>query len=223
MCTDVLRRKDMKIKLIIELVKVMLPVMWFLLILVMVILFYRPFRDQLLPNLASLKAMGVELCFVRDYIDAAIKMAEKHPQWKVDVPQKEQDRALNRAKAHLKVLSSAQILWVDDQPENNINERRMFRQLKAEVDIAQGTEEALRMLEVARYDLVISDMSRSSESTAGLGFLSELRRQDKDTPVVFYIGEFESEKGTPPQSFGITNRPDELLHLTLDALERKRG
>jgi hypothetical protein len=26
----------------------------------------------------------------------------------------------------------------------------------------------------------------------------------------------------PPLAFGITNRPDELLHLTLDALERKR-
>lgn len=213
----------MKIEIIIELVKVMLPVLWFLLTLVMAILLYRPFRDQLLPNLAGFKAMGVEFSFVKDSIDAAIKMAEKHPKWKVNVSKKDQDRALKRARTSLEVLSSAQILWVDDQPENNINERRMFRQLKAEVDIAQGSEEALRMLRAARYDLVISDISRGSESTAGLRFLSELRQQDKDTPVVFYIGEFEPQKGTPPQSFGITNRPDELLHLTLDALERKRG
>lgn len=212
----------MQIAQIIELLKVMPPLLWFVLTLVVVILFYRPFRDQLLPNLACFKAMGVEFSFVRDSIDAAIELAEKSPEWKVDVPQKDRDRVLKRAKGHLKVLNGARILWVDDHPENNVNERRMFRQLKVEVDIAQGTDEALRMLQADRYDLVISDMSRGSEATAGLGFLSEFRERDKRTPVVFYIGVFEPQKGTPPRSFGITNRPDELLHLTLDALERKR-
>ena len=44
--------------------------------------------------------------------------------------------------------------------------------------------------------------------------------ENKTTPVIFYVGVFEPERGVPGQAFGITNRPDELLHLTLDALER---
>ncbi len=213
----------MNIEQIIALIKVITPLLWFLLTLVLVILFYRPFRDKLLPNISGFKAMGVEFSFIRDSIDAAIKLAEKSPQWKVDVPRRDKEQALHRTKSHLKILKNAQILWVDDHPENNINESRMFRQLKADVDTAQNTEEALRMAKAKRYDLVISDMSRGEEADAGLDFLAKFRQGDKYTPVVFYIGVFDPQEGTPPGSFGITNRPDELLHLTLDALERKRG
>ncbi len=41
--------------------------------------------------------------------------------------------------------------------------------------------------------------------------------------MIFYIGVVDPNKGVPVQAFGITNRPDELLHLTLDALERKKA
>ena len=73
-----------------------------------------------------------------------------------------------------------------------------------------------------REDLVISDMTRGVEATAGLKFLEQFRKEDKTTPVIFYVGVFDPEKGVPVQAFAITNRPDELLHLTLDALERKK-
>jgi CheY-like chemotaxis protein len=109
---------------------------------------------------------------------------------------------------------------VDDHPENNQNERQMFRQLKVEVDSATSTEEALRMVRNGNYDLVLSDMNREGDATAGLTFLAQLRKE-KTTPVIFYVGVSET-KGVPAQAFGITNRPDELLHLTLDALERKK-
>jgi hypothetical protein len=65
-------------------------------------------------------------------------------------------------------------------------------------------------------------MARGENAAAGLEFLEQFRKTDKTTPVIFYIGVFNPEKGTPAQAFGITNRPDELLHLTLDALERKK-
>jgi CheY-like chemotaxis protein len=122
----------------------------------------------------------------------------------------------------LKIFRNVQILWLDDHPENNLNERRMFRQLNAEIDIAKSTEEALEILKSSHYDLVISDMARGNEATAGLEFLEEFRKRNKMTPVIFYVGVYEPGKGVPGQSFGITNRPDELLHLTLDALERRK-
>ncbi|MFQ6114776.1 MAG: hypothetical protein ACE5NG_11970, partial [bacterium] len=72
------------------------------------------------------------------------------------------------------------------------------------------------------YDLIISDIARGNDKTAGLDFLKQLRNNKNTTPVIFYIGEINPKFGVPAQAFGITNRPDELLHLALDALERKK-
>jgi CheY-like chemotaxis protein len=206
----------------IEFMKIVPSILWFILAVSVLLIFYRPIRDDLLPKLSGFKAGGVELSFVKESIDAAIELAQKSPQWKVEVPLEDKKRALNRVKQHLDIFRDAQILWVDDHPENNLNERRMLRQLKAEVDIARSTEEALVMLSGGRYDVVISDMARDGNPTAGLELLKELRKDGKTTPVIFYIGVIDPEKGVPGQAFGITNRPDELLHLTLDALERKK-
>ena len=139
------------------------------------------------------------------------------------MPKEDKKAALNRAKQHLNTFRNAKILWLDDYPENNRNERRMFRQLRADTDIARNSNEALEMLRCDIYDLVISDIARDDEDDLdGLQFLSELRKTDADTPVIFYIGVMEPGKGVPEHAFGITDRPDELLHLTLDALERNR-
>lgn len=203
-----------------ELIRLIPSIMWFVMILIIFVLFYRPIRDDLLPNISSFKAMGVEFSFVKNSFEAAIELGKKSPEWKVDVPSIDKEHALNRAKKHLKIFQNSQILWVDDHPENNLNERRMFRQLKTDVDIAKDTDEALEILKKASYQLVISDIARDGDAIAGLKFLERFRKVDKITPVIFYIGVIDPDKGLPLQAFGITNRPDELLQLTLDALER---
>lgn len=53
--------------------------------------------------------------------------------------------------------------------------------------------------------------------------LENFQRQKIDCPVVFYVGEVDPKKGTPVYAFGLTNRPDELVHLILDILERTRS
>jgi len=204
-----------------ELIKIIPGVLWLLFAVAVFWAFYRPLCDELLPHLTTLKAGGVELSFVRESIDAAIELAEKSPQWKVSVSLEDRERVLRRARKHLATFRNAQILWVDDHPENNLNERRMFRQLWIDVDTAKSTEEALGMLQHGNYDLVLSDISRGDDAIAGLKGLEQLRKK-LTTPVIFYVGVFDPARGVPPQAFGITNRPDELLHLTLDALERKR-
>ena len=77
----------------IELVKIIPTILWFLLVVAVLVLFYRPIRDELLPNLSGLKAMGVELSFVKDSIDAARELAEKSPQWKVDITPTERTKS----------------------------------------------------------------------------------------------------------------------------------
>jgi CheY-like chemotaxis protein len=134
----------------------------------------------------------------------------------------DRDLVLKRARTHLAVLQNSQILWMDDHPENNLNERKMFRQLKIDVDIAKSTEEALGILGIGTYDLILSDMAHDHDPTAGLSLLQQLPSEPK-TPVIFYVGIMDPSKGVPARAFGITNRPDELLHLTLDALERTKS
>jgi len=205
-----------------ELIETIPSILWFIFILVLFILFYKRIRDELLPRLGSIKAAGVEFSFVENSIDAAIEFGEKSAKWDVRVPEKDKKTALARAKHHLDIIRNTRILWVDDYPENNRNERRMFRQLKADIDIARNSNEALEMLRCDIYDLAISDIARDDKDDPdGLQFLSELRKTGDGTPVIFYVGVMEAGKGVPEQAFGITNRPDELLHLTLDALERK--
>jgi CheY-like chemotaxis protein len=198
--------------------------LWFGLVVFLVIVFHEPIRRDLLPRLGGLNVMGVELSFVKrsmdDAVSDAVQLAEKYPTWKVDVPDKDKERVLNRVKQNVAVFRDAQILWVDDHPEYNRNERKMFRRLGVEIDIGKSTKEALEMLRNQIYDLVISDMARDTP-TAGLDFIAQFRKEDGSTPLIFYIGEIDPTKGVPPGAFGITNRPDELLNLTLDALERR--
>lgn len=207
----------------IDVVSLISVFLWFGLVVSLIIVFYGPIRRDLLPRLGGLNVMGVELTFVKKSMDNAVadavQLADKFPQWKVNVSNEDKDRVLNRVRQNLTVFRDAQVLWVDDHPEYNRNERKMFRRLGVEIDVAKSTEEALGMLRSQIYDLVISDMARDTR-TAGLEFLAQFRTEGETTPVIFYIGEIDPQKGVPPQAFGITNRPDELLNLTLDALSK---
>lgn len=72
-----------------------------------------------------------------------------------------------------------------------------------------------------RFDLVISDIARGEDPAAGLGTPRALTNQGTRVPVIFYVG--QALRPIPQDAFGITDRPDELVHLVLDALARCRG
>ncbi len=130
--------------------------------------------------------------------------------------------ALRRAELVAPILRFAQILWVDDNPQNNIYEREVLQILGSNVDVATSSEEGLLALQSKVYDLVVSDMSRDNNPKEGLTMLEEMRNSRFPQQVIFYVGHVDSKKGTPEGSFGITRRPDELLHLIMDILERTR-
>jgi len=81
---------------------------------------------------------------------------------------------------------------------------------------------SLNLLEENNYDLLISDISRDNGQPNGIKAVKTIYHANHHLPIIFYIGNYELEKGTPPYAFNITNRPDELLHLILDILERKK-
>jgi CheY-like chemotaxis protein len=134
-----------------------------------------------------------------------------------------------RAQRNADVLQGAYILWVDDHPENFTAELNIFRSLGIFVDIARSTNEAVSMLHAKKdvgqpYNVIISDTKREGKDDEGKEFLISIREKWKiDTPTIFYIGDLDPSRGTPAYAFGITTRPDHLLHYVMDALERQRG
>ncbi len=118
-------------------------------------------------------------------------------------------------------LKGASVLWVDDVPANNTYEQRTLAALGIAVDLAVSTSEALVKVGRSTYDLILSDMARERPD-AGLILLQRLRESGCRAEVVFYIGRVDASRRTPVGAFGITDRPEPLLHYVFDVLERRR-
>jgi CheY-like chemotaxis protein len=151
-------------------------------------------------------------------LDKAIEKRGQAPQLTAN----SRSAVLKRARRVAPVLQGAQILWVDDNPGNNVAERQLLRHLDIFVDLARSTDEAKSMLKETPYDVIISDMKRGGDGQAGLELLSTMRK-DAIIPTIFYLTDFDRSKGIPVDAFGITNRPDELIHYVMDILERERS
>jgi CheY-like chemotaxis protein len=183
-------------------------------------------------RLTGLEAFGLKLALSGgEAMDAAIELAEKNPNWPVEVSAADRKAAIDRANAHRSVFEGAEILWVDDVPSNNRNESRMLRSFGALITFAATTDEALAALRTSvvqnkPFHIIISDIGRGlshPEPTGGLLMLPRLREAGFHQPVIYYIGTPKPDAGVPPGAFGLTHRPDDLLQLVTDALSRVRG
>lgn len=126
--------------------------------------------------------------------------------------------ALRRARLVPGVLEGARLLWVDDRPENNAWERSLLATLGVHVSTAETTRSAAALIQSQSFDVIVSDIARPEAPDEGLRALPTLTATG--TPVIFYVRQVRS--GTPVGAFGLTNDPNELLHLILDSLERSR-
>ncbi len=78
------------------------------------------------------------------------------------------------------------VLWVDDNPRNNLKERRVLEGRKIAVYQVTTSEEALALLAMYEYHAVISDMNRHDRPLEGLALVREMRRRGDDTPFFLY-------------------------------------
>ena len=173
----------------------------------------------------------MELSFARQPMDKAVILRNHFipdktaHEYDVDIPEASRERALARAKRRLPLLQGSRILWADDIPTNNINERRMFRALGIDSEAVTTNHEVLRRLQQdgPRYDVIISDIARENNDEKATGIdLANARIESLDLPpLLFYIGRIEKEMGIPAGAFGLTNRPDELLNYVIDIIERE--
>ena len=120
-----------------------------------------------------------------------------------------------------KVLGKS-MLWVDDNPSNNMYERQALAKLGIGVTICTSTENALQLLRSERYDVIISDMGRPPDPQAGYTLLAKIQEMKITTPYIIYaVGGNDPKHQAEALSkgaFGSASGPSRLLELVMRAL-----
>jgi CheY-like chemotaxis protein len=83
-------------------------------------------------------------------------------------------------------LHTKRVLWVDDFPGNNDYIRTVLEQQGVLFTLALSTKEGIDNLERQKFDLVISDMGRGSDSQAGLHLLQQMKQKQLNVPVIIF-------------------------------------
>jgi CheY-like chemotaxis protein len=134
---------------------------------------------------------------------------------------KEIASVVSRAAAAPNKVSGAQVLWVDDRPENNIYERQSLEALGLRFTLSRSTEDALDKVRSQSFDAIISDMGRPPDPRAGYTLLDQLREGGVRTPFIIYAGSASPEhrlQAAQRGAFGTTNRPQDLFKMVIDAV-----
>jgi CheY-like chemotaxis protein len=123
-------------------------------------------------------------------------------------------------------LQRRHLLWVDDNPMNNIYERKFMERSGATITLAVSTDEALEKIRHGRFDVIISDMGRSEKHGyarhAGYELLDKLRGANITTPFIIYAGSNAPEHRAEAKRRGAldsTNNPQELIQLVSAAVQ----
>ena len=180
----------------------------------------------------SIKGGGVEASGKRQIADAkeALILAAVAQSGPDTSPQDRASEVTAAAKAvesitprTLRRARIAKVLWVDDRPTNNVQERRALEALGIGVDLSTSTDDAIAILHKQKFDVIISDMGRPPDPRAGYTLLDKVRASGNATPLVFYASSRAPEHIAESRrrgAMGCTNRPDELLEYVLSAIGR---
>jgi CheY-like chemotaxis protein len=82
--------------------------------------------------------------------------------------------------------ATSTVLWVDDHPENNEFLEHLLAEAGCAVEHALDTERAMRRVARGDLDLIITDMGRGDEPTAGLDLLERLRDERPGCAAVVF-------------------------------------
>jgi CheY-like chemotaxis protein len=124
----------------------------------------------------------------------------------------------------LRQARASQVLWVDDNPDNNINERHALETLGISIVISTSTDDALEKVRTKSFDAIVSDMGRPPDPKAGYTLLEKLRALGNQTPFIIYAGSRTPEHQAEARqrgAIGCTNRANELFEMVLSTLGRE--
>lgn len=113
------------------------------------------------------------------------------------------------------------VLWVDDNPDNNIFERKAFESVGLRFMLSETTADALRLLSTRSFGAIISDMGRREGPREGYALLDALRSRGDETPLFFYATSNAPEHKQETRQHGgqgCTNDGRELFEMVTRAI-----
>jgi CheY-like chemotaxis protein len=223
---------DEVVKLLDSTTKLVGALAWPLLVGVVVVRF-TPALRQFFENLGefSLKGAGFEASAKRRQAEAAAALAAATAA-KPEPDGSPSDRPAREAvdivtemvtPTLLRRAGRATILWVDDHPEKTVYERQSLEALGVSFLLAKSTEEALTKLKTKHFDVIISDMGRPPDASAGYTLLDALRTSGDATPFIIYASSNAPEHKKEALKHGAvasTNRAADLFESVMLALRR---
>jgi len=183
-----------------------------------VLVAYRRQIGDLFTRLTKFKALGLEAEFAAKPLERAIEAQEVQLQVSIG----DRKSVLKRLAWVAPLLRDMRLLWVDDQPANNRNERALLEDLGVRVTTATTSAEAEKALRELDFTVVITDLKREGNPAEGIEFAARTWQARIYRWTIAYTGTPQAGLPVPPHLFGITNRPDHLLHLICDVAERER-
>lgn len=120
-------------------------------------------------------------------------------------------------------MTGKAVLWVDDNPANNLLAVRALKALRLDVEQVRSTAEALAALDRRHFDLIISDMGRGSDPRAGYELLENVRARDGTVPYFIFSSGDKPEYRKEAKARGAqlsTNDMIELIDVTVQVLGR---
>lgn len=198
-------------KIIIELIKVVPSILLYLAVLVLFLRYRKSLVEGILPKISNFKAFGIEASFVKEGIENAARSQNRTD---VLVSPSLMQRIAHFPKRPIRVL------WIDDNPETVMYEAGILQTLGMQVEFAKTSANGWEKLRAYPFQLMVSDIRRGDDATAGLQFLSGLQAQEKKINIVFYVSNLDRKLPIPVGAFGITDDPNELIHLMMDGADR---
>ena len=150
-------------------------------------------------------------------LELATKSLQTSAERRVEVAVSE--RLRDRAERLRPAVTGMRVLWVDDKPLGNRAERAFLRAAGAEVLNVVSTQEAVTALGRDDWDVVITNVRRGDDATAGLDLARSAAEQGTGVPFVGYV--MNLEPGVPAGFVAMTNRPEELIGAVLDLADRR--
>jgi CheY-like chemotaxis protein len=115
---------------------------------------------------------------------------------------------------------AALLLWVDDHPENNVEEMLVFIDLGFNVVAVPSTEAAMTILQRGVVDLVLSDMDRDGDSAAGLQLATQMKALSSPIPIMIYRAQQDelSARALSAGARDVVTTPRDLFAAVASAL-----
>lgn len=107
----------------------------------------------------------------------------------------------------------ARLLWVDDNPDNNLYETVAFEQLGRFVTKTTSTVAAMRYLDELPFSLIITDVGRGNDPHAGEDLIRRVRAAGRTAPIIVYTrgaaAQRDHLRGLGADA--VVDMPDELI------------